>query len=588
MKKSKPRGRLAGQSKRRPAVLLMLVGVSFLCGVAVAIRRRWRTAPAKEGEGEGKQVTSAIVTLLGHEFSFSGHTLCVLKSGRDAEDGSLRFDYSAPPRANVSEHVHRFQEERNEVVSGTLGMRVGGQELLLTPGQKAVGPPDVPHAWWNPSEKEEVRFVSEIRPGLEVETFFETLLGLSRDGKTIGPIPRNPLQLALLADEIASWLVLRPVEKVFFAPVAVLAFVGRLLGYRASYLMYSGPKGTGKSTPKQEVAVRKRMRRSGSLQRTQQRKAWTRRDLGWMTLREWLPIVAALLVPLVIALGIWGITWQLEKLENQRARQAQKIENQRAEADLELAEQRAQDEALQAYLDQMSQLILDRKLLEVEQGVRVHEPGDPVHTLAQARTSTAILTLDAEHNESVTHFLIDSGLAVRSEDSARLLRGSTLSHAKLGGAHLPNADLGDADLSDADLSNALLVNANLIGSDLSGADLSDALLDNADLVADLAHADLSGASLIGADLSDANLFSADLSDANLIGADLSRAVLDNANLSNAVLDNANLGGADGITNEELAQQAVSLEGADMPNGQKYEDWLKSEPRKEDGKTEGSS
>src|SRR5215208_2288267 len=348
-------------------------------------------------------------------------------------------------------------------------------------------------------------------------------------------------------------------------------------------MMVAIAEGTDKSTPKQEDAVRKHMRRSGSLQRTQQRKAWTRRDLGRMTLREWLPIVGALLVSVVIALGIWGITWQLEKLENQRARQAQKLENQRGEAERELAEQRAQDEALQAYLDQMSQLILDRKLLEVEQGDPVHAPGDPVHTLAQASTSTAILRLDAKHNESVTHFLINSDLSVRSEDSARLLRGSTLSHAKLSGAHLPNADLGDVELSGADLSNALLLNANLIGADLSGADLSNALLDNADLVAHLPHADLSGASLIGADLSDANLFSADLSDANLIGADLSdanlvsadlsdanligadlsRSVLDNANLSGAVLDNANLGGADGITNEELDQKAVSLEGADM-------------------------
>jgi hypothetical protein len=38
------------------------------------------------------------------------------------------------------------------------------------------------------------------------------------------------------------------------------------------------------------------------------------------------------------------------------------IENERAEAERELAEQRAQDEALQAYLDQMSQLMLDRNL----------------------------------------------------------------------------------------------------------------------------------------------------------------------------------------------------------------------------------
>ena len=281
------------------------------------------------------------------------------------------------------------------------------------------------------------------------------------------------------------------------------------------------------------------------------------------TVRDWLPIAGALLVSVVIALGSWAITWQLEKIENQRA-----------EAERELAEQRAQDEALQAYLDQMSQLILDRQLLEIEQGNPVHEQGDPVHTLAQARTSTAILRLDAEHNESVTHFLINSGLAVRSEASARLLRGSTLSHAKLSGAHLPNADLGDADLSGADLSNALMVNANLIVADLSGADLSDSLLDNADLVAHLPNADLSGASLIGADLSEANLRGADLSDADLIGANLSDAILVNANLSGAVLENANLSGAEGITNEELEQQAVSLEGANMPNAQKYGDWLK--------------
>src|SRR3712207_6558986 len=107
MKRSKQRGRLAGHSRRRPAFLLMLVGVVFLWGIGVAIRRRSRTAPAGGGEGERRQGPSSIVTLVGHEFSFSGHTFRVLESARDTEDGSLRFDYSAPPRANVSEHVHR-------------------------------------------------------------------------------------------------------------------------------------------------------------------------------------------------------------------------------------------------------------------------------------------------------------------------------------------------------------------------------------------------------------------------------------------------------------------------------------------------
>jgi uncharacterized protein YjbI with pentapeptide repeats len=80
----------------------------------------------------------------------------------------------------------------------------------------------------------------------------------------------------------------------------------------------------------------------------------------------------------------------------------------------------------------------------------------------------------------------------------------------------------------------------------------------------------------------------DLSRANLEGADLSGANLSNANLSGANLSGANLSGANltdasGITNEELDQQAKSLKGATMPNGQQYEDWLKD--KKAGGKDE---
>jgi hypothetical protein len=212
-----------------------------------------------------------------------------------------------------------------------------------------------------------------------------------------------------------------------------------------------------------------------------------------MTVRDWLQL---LIVPL--ALVVIGFLFSVQ----QDARQ-QRIENQRAEAERKLAEKRAQDEALQAYLDQMSQLMLERKLLEAEQG-------DPVHTLAQARTSTVILRLDAEHNESVTRFLINSGLAVKSDPSPRLLSRIALSHATLRDAQLYEADLSVADLTNADLTNA----------------------------------DLSGAYLYRADLSGAYLSFADLSDAQE------------------------------INNEKLERQAKSLKGATMTNGQKYEDWLK--------------
>jgi hypothetical protein len=74
----------------------------------------------------------------------------------------------------------------------------------------------------------------------------ETVLGLTRDGKTIGSVPRNPLQLAVLAREVGNWAyspgLPMPVRKALFAPVAALAFVGRLLGYRVRYPEYSGPE----------------------------------------------------------------------------------------------------------------------------------------------------------------------------------------------------------------------------------------------------------------------------------------------------------------------------------------------------------
>jgi Pentapeptide repeats (8 copies) len=66
----------------------------------------------------------------------------------------------------------------------------------------------------------------------------------------------------------------------------------------------------------------------------------------------------------------------------------------------------------------------------------------------------------------------------------------------------------------------------------------------------------------------------DLTETNLSGADFSGAHLWLANLS----------GAD-LTKEQL-QLAESLEGATMPDGQNYEDWLKDkEGRKEDTENE---
>jgi uncharacterized protein YjbI with pentapeptide repeats len=63
---------------------------------------------------------------------------------------------------------------------------------------------------------------------------------------------------------------------------------------------------------------------------------------------------------------------------------------------------------------------------------------------------------------------------------------------------------------------------------------------------------------------------------------LQEARLDQAALAGADLTYANLEDAEGVTGEHLKQQAKTLEGATIPNGQKYEDWLESKSSEEDG------
>ena len=113
----------------------------------------------------------------------------------------------------------------------------------------------------------------------------------------------------------------------------------------------------------------------------QQPRGPTRRHILWA-----LAIVAALTVAVLIGYR-YGITlWDWAKLLIVPAVIAAGglwFNTQQQDHQLKIQEQRSQDEALQAYLDQMSQLILRRdrpNLLEAEEG-------DPVYTLAQARTS---------------------------------------------------------------------------------------------------------------------------------------------------------------------------------------------------------
>jgi uncharacterized protein YjbI with pentapeptide repeats len=179
--------------------------------------------------------------------------------------------------------------------------------------------------------------------------------------------------------------------------------------------------------------------------------------------------------------------------------------------------------------------------LLLEKDLRTSKEDSEVRTLARARTLTVLARMDPGRRQDVMQFLVEAELVQEVEGREPIIG--------LGGVQLRDVELVETDLRGADLRGAYL-----------------------------AWTKLSGANLRSASLNSAAPFGrgkTDLIYAKLIDADLSY-----ADLRYARLMNANLRGARGITNEELERQAYTLEGATMPNGQKYEDWLKDKEKRQ--------
>jgi quercetin dioxygenase-like cupin family protein len=142
----------------------------------------------------------------------------------------------------AAEHRHPQQEERFEVASGTLRMRLDGQEREVPAGDRVVVPAGTRHAWWNASSSQAAEVRIELEPALESKAFFEALFQLVEDGHTTDGMPRNPLRLAVLAQRYRQEVEGVPAEgdplRMLPAPalrglIRAMAFVGRALGYRA-------------------------------------------------------------------------------------------------------------------------------------------------------------------------------------------------------------------------------------------------------------------------------------------------------------------------------------------------------------------
>lgn len=132
----------------------------------------------------------------------------------------------APPA-----HFHPHQEERFEVLSGSITVRLNGQENIYHVGETFCISAGTAHEMWNGS-KAETHLRWQTRPALHTDAFFEIMLGLAQAGKTKRTGVPNLLQLAVIMRQYRhEFRPVKPPPLIQDIVFALLAPLGRLCGY---------------------------------------------------------------------------------------------------------------------------------------------------------------------------------------------------------------------------------------------------------------------------------------------------------------------------------------------------------------------
>jgi quercetin dioxygenase-like cupin family protein len=166
----------------------------------------------------------------------TGERLLFRKTSSDTNGEAVVFETFVKPNGFVAAaHVHPYQEERFEILQGTVGFRHGKDTIIAVPGERIVVPPGTPHRFWNAGE-EEAHFLCEVRPALQFEQLIETMFALAADGKTNEKGMPNLLQLAVIANATFDTVRL-PFPPAWMQQLGlwVMAPIGWVLGYDPVY-----------------------------------------------------------------------------------------------------------------------------------------------------------------------------------------------------------------------------------------------------------------------------------------------------------------------------------------------------------------
>ncbi|MFQ3577217.1 MAG: cupin domain-containing protein [Cytophagales bacterium] len=139
----------------------------------------------------------------------------------------------------VPDHLHVYQNEVFEVISGTLTIEFENKIIELKAGEKIELPKNKPHNHYN-LNSDRVEYFQSVSPALDFEYLIENIAGLTADGKA------NNGSFGLVQELVTLKYI---GSKAYLASIPIgvqqlmmniVAPVARLFGYRAVYKKYSG------------------------------------------------------------------------------------------------------------------------------------------------------------------------------------------------------------------------------------------------------------------------------------------------------------------------------------------------------------
>jgi mannose-6-phosphate isomerase-like protein (cupin superfamily) len=129
-------------------------------------------------------------------------------------------------------HLHPRQDERFEVLAGTLRVKIDGQEAAYGPGESFDVPRGTAHQMWNPGDRP-ARVIWQTTPAGRTHEWWLALDSLQRSGKVDAKGMPSPPAMGVLLTHYRDVFELavgpRPLVQ---GALAALGVLGRVRGYR--------------------------------------------------------------------------------------------------------------------------------------------------------------------------------------------------------------------------------------------------------------------------------------------------------------------------------------------------------------------